>query len=197
MKICNLTRDNGTYTSNVYLITGTWNAIPDVNTLIDVGRDSAMLNYLRIASTGVGKKRVARVILTHSHYDHASLMHEVKKEFDSEICAYSRSLEGLDKHLRDGERLLCGDREFEVMHVPLHSEDSICLYNHEDHVLFAGDTPLVIRGADHSVPADFITFMERLAFLQPESIYFGHGEPILKNALKTIEHSLNVLLCHA
>ncbi|MDF1531817.1 MAG: hypothetical protein P1P72_05815 [ANME-2 cluster archaeon] len=39
MIIQNLTRDSKKYTSNVYLIRGTNNAIQDVNTLIDVGRD--------------------------------------------------------------------------------------------------------------------------------------------------------------
>ncbi len=39
MKIINLTEKSTVYTANVYFILGSWNALPDVNTLIDVGRD--------------------------------------------------------------------------------------------------------------------------------------------------------------
>ncbi|MEA1943993.1 MAG: MBL fold metallo-hydrolase, partial [Euryarchaeota archaeon] len=69
MKVLNLTSDSKMYTSNVYLITGTWNAIDDLNTLVDVGRDPSVIEKINNASTGVGKKRVEQVVLTHSHYD--------------------------------------------------------------------------------------------------------------------------------
>ena len=39
MKVFNLTENSEVYTSNVYLVTGDFNALSDVNTLIDVGRD--------------------------------------------------------------------------------------------------------------------------------------------------------------
>ena len=42
MKIVNLTQGSAVYTSNAYLLTGTWNAIPDVNTLVDTGRDKKL-----------------------------------------------------------------------------------------------------------------------------------------------------------
>ncbi|KPQ41224.1 MAG: hypothetical protein MPEBLZ_04229, partial [Candidatus Methanoperedens nitroreducens] len=61
MKIQNLSGGSTIYTSNVYLITGTWNAFNDVNTLIDVGRDPAIIEIINNASTGVGKKRIDQV----------------------------------------------------------------------------------------------------------------------------------------
>ena len=110
MKILNLTSDSKMYTSNVYLITGTWNAINDLNTLIDVGRDSSVIEKINNASTGVGKHRVEQVVLTHSHYDHASLLPQIKKTFKPEVYAYSSSLEGVDHLLKDGDMLKLKDR---------------------------------------------------------------------------------------
>ena len=70
MKIINLTENSTVYTSNVYLVLGSWNSLSDVNTLFDVGRDPNILEILNNTSTGFGKKRVEQVVLTHSHYDH-------------------------------------------------------------------------------------------------------------------------------
>jgi hypothetical protein len=61
MKIINLFTKGTQYTSNVYLVTGTWNTLADVNTLIDTGRDPAILPTLMAASTGVGKNELSRL----------------------------------------------------------------------------------------------------------------------------------------
>ena len=60
MKILNLTEKSNVYTSNVYFVLGTWNALPDVNTLVDVGRDPAVIEAIKNASTGVGKNGWSR-----------------------------------------------------------------------------------------------------------------------------------------
>jgi len=136
MKILNLTSKSKIYTSNVYLITGNHNAIDDVNTLIDVGRDPSMINMLNNASTGVGKKRVEQVVLTHSHYDHTSLLPEISEIFKPEVYAFSRFIKGVDHLVNDGDMLRLGDRTFEIIYTPGHSNDSICLYCEEDGALF-------------------------------------------------------------
>lgn len=56
MKVQNLTERSEIYTSNAYLITGTWNAIQDKNVIIDVGRDMSIIPKIESASTGVGKR---------------------------------------------------------------------------------------------------------------------------------------------
>ena len=56
MKVINLTSNNRIYTSNVYFILGNHNALDDVNTLIDVGRDAAIINRIQYMDTGVAKK---------------------------------------------------------------------------------------------------------------------------------------------
>ena len=99
MKVFNLTESAEVYTSNVYLVRGSRNAIEDVNTLVDVGQDRGVLAKIANAPTGVGKTRVAQVILTHSHYDHAGMLGRVREEYHPICYAFSRSLGGVARHL--------------------------------------------------------------------------------------------------
>ena len=196
MKIINLTEKSNVYTSNVYFVLGSWNALPDINTLVDVGRDPAVIEAIKNASTGVGKKRVEQVILTHSHYDHAGLLPMIRATFKPVVYAFSRYLEEADHLLKDGDVLKLGDRIFEVIHTPGHSTDSICLYCEEDGVLFAGDTPLIIRRPGDTYPEEFAEALARLSQKDIRSIYFGHGQPILHNCNALIRNSLeNVRQC--
>ena len=190
MKINNLYRLNEIYTSNVYLLTGDWNTLKDKNTLIDVGRDPSILKRIDESSTGVGKHKIEQVILTHSHYDHASLLPIIKRTFNPKVFAYSSNLEQVDVIVKGGELLQIADRQFEVIHTPGHSTDSICLYCAKDKVLFAGDTPLIIRTKDNTYPPEFAQVLEYLVSKEIEKIYFGHGEPLSENCLSAIRKSL-------
>lgn len=190
MKILNLTNESKVYTSNVYLITGSHNAIDDVNTLIDVGRDPSIIEKINNASTGVGKKRMNQVILTHSHYDHTSLLPKICEIFKPKVYAFSRFLGGVDYLLKDGDTLRLGDCLFEVIHTPCHTDDSICLYCEEDRVLFVGDTQIIIESAGSTYEKGFIFAMEKLRRKNIKTIYFGHGDPLSRNCNKQIRASL-------
>ena len=190
MKILNLTEGSQVYTSNVFLVLGTWNALPDVNTLVDVGRDPAIIDKIKQASTGLGKKRVEQVILTHSHYDHAGLLPMIRATFKPRIYAFSQYMEGVDLVVKDEDMLQLGDRMFNVIHTPGHSTDSICLYCEEDKVLFAGDTPLIIRRPGDTYQHEFLIALEKLSRRDIETIYFGHGQPMTVNCNSLIRNSL-------
>ena len=178
MRITSLTDTQGSvYTSNVYLIRGDWNAIGDTNTLVDVGNDVKVIERVRAISTGVGKKAVDQVILTHGHFDHVGVLSAIRDAFDPIVYAHSAFV-GADKSLGDWQKLRCGDRQFEVVYTPGHSHDSVCLYCHEDGVLFAGDSPLVIRSDGGSYDEDFRRALERLGKKDVRTIYPGHGPPI-------------------
>ncbi len=190
MKIINLTEKSTVYTANVYFILGSWNALPDVNTLIDVGRDPEIIEKINTTSTGLGKKRVEQVILTHSHYDHAGLLPMIRAHFTPTVYAFSPYLDHVDKTLKDGDTLKAGDRIFEVIHTPGHSQDSICLYCEEEKVLFAGDTPLIIHRPGDSYHPEFILALEKLVQRDIQAIYFGHGRPLLENCHERLSMSL-------
>lgn len=198
MKIINLFTKGTQYTSNVYLVTGTWNTLADVNTLIDAGRDPVILPRLMEASTGVGKKRVEQVIITHSHYDHVTLLPVICDMFHPMVLAASPFVERINVILKGGEIVKVGDRDFEIIFTPGHSNDSICLYCRKDGVLFSGDTPVIIRSAGGTYEPEFIRALESLCRRDIHSIYFGHGPPltegcneILKESLENVRKSIN------
>jgi glyoxylase-like metal-dependent hydrolase (beta-lactamase superfamily II) len=197
MRVLRLEGSGQIYSSNVYLVRGDWNALTDVNTLVDVGQDPAVVRQIEAAATGVGKRKVEQVILTHSHSDHAGLLPAIRALYQPLVRAWSPALEGVERPLREGERLLMGDRFFEVWHVPAHSDDSVCLYCESEEVLFAGDTPLLVTGTENSFDDKFLKLLERLCLRPPRVIYFGHGEPVqdgcgarLRASLENVRHSL-------
>ncbi len=190
MKISNLRRDNGIYTSNVYLTSGSNNAIEDVNTLVDVGRDSGIISLIDTASTGVGKQRIAQVILTHAHFDHVSLLPQIQQHYTPTTMAFSSFMPNIDQLLKDGDQLRMGDRMFEVIHTPGHSKDSICLYCAEEGVLFAGDTQVINISGQGSFESDYLEALEKIASRSIRIIYPGHGEPLTNQCNRLIRESL-------
>ena len=98
------------YTSNVYLVTGTNNTLSDVNTLIDVGRDPMVLEVLPNEYTGVGKRAVEQVIITHNHYDHTSMLKPIVERYHPRVCAFSHHLAGVDILLKDEDEFIGADQ---------------------------------------------------------------------------------------
>lgn len=190
MRITNLIENKSSiYSSNAYLVLGDHSAIEDVNTLIDVGNDLTVMEKILYAPTGVGKRAVEQVILTHTHFDHTGILPLIRESFRPIVYAFSPYFMP-DVILRGGETLRCGDRMFEVIHMPGHSDDSVCLYCPIDGVLFVGDTPVMIRTKDQTYEERFIRAFEKLCALDVRSIYFGHGEPIRQNTQSVLLASL-------
>lgn len=194
MRIIPLKGHREVYTSNVYLVTGKWKRIADVNTLIDVGNDPSIIDVINNINCGVGKKKVEQVILTHDHSDHSGILKLIIKEYDPEVLAFSPFLEGATRVLRDGDIIRVGDNDFEIVHTPGHSSDSICLYSNDHKVLFVGDTPVIVRGSNGSYEKCFINALNKLCQKQVESIYFGHDNPVLKGGHSLLVDSLNRVL---
>jgi len=98
----------------------------------------------------------------------------------------------IDEIVKGGELLQIADRQFEVIHTPGHSSDSICLYCPAEKVLFAGDTPLIIRTKDNTYAPEFVQVLKYLVSKQIDSISFGHGEPLTEGCLTTIHTLENI-----
>lgn len=177
MRIINLFFKSTVYTSNVYLVLGTYNTLDDVNTLVDVGNDTNVISRIQKAPTGVGKKRIEKVVLTHSHFDHASMLLPICKEFNPVVYAFSRSIENIDHTLADGEKIRMGDRLFEVLHCPAHSSDSICLFNKEDGLMFSGDIGLNNVCYNDQQDSEMRELLIKLSAIGIHMIYPGHGNP--------------------
>lgn len=193
MKVTLLKKKPDVYSCNVYLVRGEWNAIEDVNTLIDVGTDGYILNELPEMSTGVGKRRVEQIILTHEHFDHSGGLMKVKAEYNPKVIAYSQ-INGVDVKARDGMKIKIGEREAVILHTPGHSNDSICIYCPDEKILFSGDTPLNIKTPGGSYSTSFVDVLKRLIALEITTIYSGHDDPIYENVQNLLETTLNNVL---
>jgi glyoxylase-like metal-dependent hydrolase (beta-lactamase superfamily II) len=177
------------YTSNVYLVLGDWSALSDVNTLIDTGSDPAIIGRIACAPTGVGKRPVEQILLTHSHSDHTALLPLLRENYSPVVYAHS-AFAGADSVVYNGQIIRCGDGDFEVIHCPGHSNDSICLYCQANGTLFVGDTTVVIRNPDSTYENGFVAALERICGLDVQTIYFGHGPPLVSGAREVLKESL-------
>lgn len=104
----------------------------------------------------------------------------------------------VDKGLNDGERLdILGG--LQVILTPGHTPGNISLYHPERKILFCGDTlfnqnpatgkkglrlPIFLFTADKK---DALESVNRLSTFPIQSIFFGHGDPILENGNERIQ----------
>jgi len=184
MKIINLTERSNYYTSNVFLAMGAWNTVSDLNTLIDVGCDFTIIEKIENINTGLGKKKIDQVILTHSHSDHAALLPTIKEIYHPEVYAFNSHLKGIDHVLVDGDMIKIGDKQFEVFHITAHSYDSICLLCEEEGILFAGDTSFPISFENELLYTENFHTLSRLQKKVIKTIYKGHGPSQNSSAIK-------------
>jgi glyoxylase-like metal-dependent hydrolase (beta-lactamase superfamily II) len=189
MRILILENSGQVYTSQVYLVLGATSRLEDVNTLVDVGQDPAILASVGRAPTGVGKWPVEQVVLTHGHSDHCALLPRVREAFHPKVFAFSPNIDGVDSLLGDGDTIKMGDEVFEVIYIPGHSSDSICLYNEAEGVLFAGDSPLLITSPTGTYEAGFLAALEKLCARDVRRIYFGHGDPLTERCNERLRES--------
>jgi glyoxylase-like metal-dependent hydrolase (beta-lactamase superfamily II) len=190
MKVTLFKKNPLLYSSNAYLICGSWNALSDVNTLIDTGTDNYIYQELQTLSTGIGKRRVEQIILTHEHFDHAGGLDCIVKEYNPEVIALSESIPYTKKAF-DGMALKVGDRDAQIFLTPGHSSDSICIYIPEEKTLFSGDTPLFIKSVGGSYLNEYVAVLERLLLLDITTVYSGHDNPITQNVRKNLQISFD------
>jgi glyoxylase-like metal-dependent hydrolase (beta-lactamase superfamily II) len=190
VKIIPLIRNDLVYSANSYLVLGSWNRIEDINTVIDVGTDAHVVGTIEQSATGVGKRPVEQVILTHNHFDHMGGLPAVIERYHPRVYAFVPG-EGVDVLLKDGQLMYVGDEFCQVIHTPGHSSDSICIYCPSQKSLFSGDVPLCIRTPGSTYTQDFVDALERIARLDIRVIYSGHDAPIVAGAQEMIQMTLD------
>jgi len=93
--------------------------------VVDPGRDRVH-DYLRIAR----KKGLAisHVIETHTHADHISGARDLAEATRAVIVMHAAAAVAFEhQDVRDGDTLVIGQTELQVLHTPGHTPDSICL----------------------------------------------------------------------
>jgi hydroxyacylglutathione hydrolase len=149
------------------------------------------------------------IILTHGHGDHIAAAVELSQKYDIEILIHKDDIELLlnpDKNLSsmmpispltiekfkevlDGDKIMLGEIELEVIHTPGHTRGSICLK--AENKLFTGDTLFkssIGRTDLYGGNDDIVSSIKsKLLSLDPETIVLpGHGAvTILKEEIAT------------
>lgn len=192
-RIDNILPNLNIYSSNVYFIRGAYNAIADVNSLIDAGNNPQILDEINKLYTGVGKKTLDQIIITHAHFDHTGLIPELVKLYQPKIMAWNKFENYNTINLKDNDIFRLGDEWCQIIHTPGHSNDSICIYCPESKCLFSGDTQLNVQTTDGTYTREYIRSLEKLTKLNINIIYPGHGNPItdgnniIRNSLEYVK----------
>jgi glyoxylase-like metal-dependent hydrolase (beta-lactamase superfamily II) len=155
--------------NNTYLFGG------DEPTLIDagVGRPA----HINAIADVLGPQPLARVLLTHSHPDHASGVPALRERWpDVEVLAWP--------DLADAAEVRAGSQVLAIVHTPGHAVDHLCFWNDADRALYCGDmmtattTVMVPPAARGGSLRDYLASLRRLAALEPAIAWPGHGDAI-------------------
>lgn len=152
--------------------------------IVDPGPDDS--TGLEALEEAVAGRKVAALLLTHAHADHAGNARRAAERFGVPVSATSATLGRLEVQgngLADGTTLeIEPDRSIHVLHTPGHSADHACYLSEPGRLLFTGDLVLgegssAILHPDGRV-ADCLASLARLIALRPRSLLPGHGEPV-------------------
>lgn len=148
------------------------------------------------------KLKPSLLVNTHGHIDHILGNRFIADRFGLELYAHADSMMfyeqaplygavfGFDpgdqckptQFLQEGQIVLCGSMEMEVIYVPGHADGSICLYFKESSMLFSGDVLFNGSIGRSDLPTGDVNLLikgikEKLLPLPGETIvYPGHGD---------------------
>jgi endoribonuclease LACTB2 len=189
MQVNNLTEGSKEYTSNVWHVCGSYHVMSDHNTLIDAGRDPAILETLEECRCGLGKRPVEQIILTHSHFDHAGVLSPLNSRYHPVLYAHPSSrIEGITP-VSDRSRVTVGDQDCIIVFTPGHSDDSICILCEDEGILFSGDSPMRVYSSDGEFKEEYLKAFEFFVASDIKIIYPGHGVPLTVNVQHLMEES--------
>jgi glyoxylase-like metal-dependent hydrolase (beta-lactamase superfamily II) len=141
--------------------------------VIDPGPEDARHTEAVVAA--LGGERIARILLTHAHPDHAPGAVRLAERAGSPVLAFPHTL-------RDGDLLEAGGAMLQVLHTPGHTADHACFLLKEEEALFSGD--LIMSGSTVVIAppegdmAAYMWSLQRLQQFRLARIYPGHGDMI-------------------
>ncbi len=172
---------------SVYTLEGTntWIVGTEPSIVIDPG--PAIDAHLDEVARAAG--RVAAVLVTHDHEDHAPGAVSFAKRVEAPVYAFRSP--GAE-HLHDGQRFLAGSLEVTAVTTPGHSSDHMVFFVADAAALFTGDA-VVGRGTSFIDPPDgdlaqYLRSLQRMQELKPRTIYPGHGPVVFDASAKLEEY---------
>ena len=139
----------GMYASNCYILGNDGEGV-----IIDPGADSMEI-IKAVGDTGL---KIKYIILTHAHIDHICAMDKIRDNTGAEVLVHELDAKALtdpryngsalfglsytfkeaDRTLRDGDVIVAGNINLEIIHTPGHTPGCICIRTGKN--LFTGDT---------------------------------------------------------
>jgi glyoxylase-like metal-dependent hydrolase (beta-lactamase superfamily II) len=162
--------------------------------VVDPGPDDrSHLSRVQGQVTAAGQA-VARILLTHSHPDHAEGAAAFAMMTGAPVLAADPAYRLGHEGLSPGTTITSSGCEIRVVPTPGHTSDSVCLHLPADHALLTGDTVLG-RGttviANDGNLADYLATLDRLRALTDEAelatLLPGHG-PLLTSPAATLDY---------
>jgi glyoxylase-like metal-dependent hydrolase (beta-lactamase superfamily II) len=162
--------------------------------VVDPGPDDrGHLLRVRDQVTAAGRT-VARILLTHSHLDHADGAATFATMTGAPVLAADPAYRRGDEGLAPGDTITTAGCELRVVATPGHTTDSVCLHLPADHALLTGDTVLgrgtTVIATDGNL-ADYLASLDRLRALTDQAelatLLPGHG-PLLTNPAATLDY---------
>jgi glyoxylase-like metal-dependent hydrolase (beta-lactamase superfamily II) len=162
--------------------------------VIDPGPDDE--GHLRrvLADAVAGDRRVAAILLTHRHPDHAAGAARFAELSGARVRAADPTGRPGTEGLADGDIITAAGCELRVVTTPGHSADSVSLLLPGDNALFTGDTVLgrgtTVIARDGNL-GDYLRTLGRLwevtATNQVRLLLPGHG-PVLADPIGTLDY---------
>jgi len=139
-------------------------------------------------------QQVARILLTHSHPDHAAGAAAFATMTGAPVLAADPAYRLGDEGLAPGDAITAAGCEIRVVATPGHTSDSVCLHLPADRALLTGDTVLgrgtTVIAHDGNL-ADYLASLDRLRALTDQAelatLLPGHG-PLLTRPAATLDY---------
>ncbi|WP_433872132.1 MBL fold metallo-hydrolase [Saccharopolyspora sp. CA-218241] len=161
--------------------------------VIDVPHDAEAIRAL------VGNRAVKAVLATHAHDDHVRAAVALADAVHAPLLLHpdDRVLWDLvhpdrapDGELADGQLVVVGDAELEILHTPGHAPGAVCFYSPQRGVVFTGDT--LFAGGPGATGRSYSDFSVLVASIRdrllplPDSttVHTGHGESTTIGAVR-------------
>ena len=172
----------------VYTLEGTNTWIVGTEPAIVIDPGPSIDTHLDEVARAAG--RVAAVLVTHDHEDHAPGATAFGERVGAPVYAFRSA--GTE-HLRDGQRFVGGGAVVTAVATPGHSSDHVAFFVRSELALFTGDA-VVGRGTSFIDPPDgdlaqYLRSLRRMQELGPRTIYPGHGPIVFDGRAKLAEYA--------
>ena len=165
----------------------TWLIPGGVPTLIDAGTGEPQ--HLDALAAALAGSRLAQVLVTHGHVDHASGAAAIAQRMPHVRFLkmpwpeHDASWRVRWEPLNDGDAVPAGDAVLSAVYTPGHSPDHLCFWNQGSRLLFCGD--LAWKGSTVVIPpryggdvSAYLASLERVLSLAPVKMLPAHGPVI-------------------